>query len=631
LPNLAWIPRSLQVAAMGTRMDVEIVFHLKARSMRLISLVLVAVFAALGVYGPIPEPGGLVLALSGLALLMGIRRVVNPRWAHVKLAIVGGAIAIALLFSDSTRAQFSTVINLPPNPAPSPDGIGSNTQINVLAGGAIGDDFRIGSNDGTVSNVELNVQGGTVGWRLRVRPGATANIEQGDVGLGIFAEGGDLNISGGTISGRVVVNEGSQLDMSGGSILLTSFGSLEVYEGVLNLTGGVVHEGFQVAAGAIANLYGGRFGPRANLAGGALHMFGGEFLLNGAPIAGLDVIGDSEPINIPANSVLSGTLADGSTFALDTLPIYHHDTIVNGVLTLHRAAVADAGPATIDVPSAPAPNGIRGGQTVNLGAGGSIGYSYNVSPGGTLNVMGGTVDYTLEAVAATVNLSAGSIGTLAAFRQSQIHVSGGVLGDLELTQQSEAQISGGTVGDVSVTLGSEVEITNGHLIESLGVGDGGLARILGGTVDQFVGVDGGGSIQVSGGAFAREIQLDHGALAEISGGKFAAGLRALAGSEVRIIGSEFALDGDPIEGLSPGESLVITETDKDLSGVLRDGTPFEFRLGQQCDRGCTAGGIDPGAQLTISLAAVPEPSALLQSLVALAAAARLRRGGALRG
>jgi hypothetical protein len=514
-----------------------------------------------------------------------------------------------LCLAISSNAQFTTILNIPPNPPPV--SVSSNTQINVLGGGVIGDDFNVGLGNGSVTNVEMNVSAGTVGQRLRVHSGSVANIAGGTVGTGIFAEGGNVNVSGGTILGRFDVNSDARVNISGGTIVHTTFGSLDANQGEVNISGGIIGEGIEVFSSSVVNISGGRFAQRFSQFGGIVNFFGGEFRLNGELIDGLDLVGDSKPMTIPPASILSGTLVDGSTFAISNLPIYHSDKFEGGELRLHRAAIPLLGPSTINVPASPAPNGVRGGQVLNVGAGGGIGEAFNVAPGGILNVAGGTVGPYLEAVNASVNLTAGTIGTLAAIHNSEVHVSGGNLGVLELANGSQATILGGTVGDTTIVSGSEVTILGGTLTEFLLVRPDGAATFRGGTLQNGAAVFTGGEIDIFGGKFNRALSIQDKGRANISGGSFVGGIQALTGSEVNIVGSGFALDGAPIEGLVPGMPFVVSNRNAKLSGIFSDGTSFQFQLGGSCSRGCPLGAVEPGAVLTITVSAVPEPSTLV--------------------
>ena len=62
-------------------------------------------------------------------------------------------------------ADAATIINVPPEVAPA--SIGSDTQLNLFDTGSIQRIFNAGASDGSSTNVELNIYGGTVGGGMR--------------------------------------------------------------------------------------------------------------------------------------------------------------------------------------------------------------------------------------------------------------------------------------------------------------------------------------------------------------------------------------------------------------------------------------------------------------------------------
>ena len=104
------------------------------------------------------------------------------------------AIFVLSICSTCVQAQFDTVINLPenlgsPNPSEfSGDSIGngssisSNTQLNVSDGGSVGVSFDAGVSNGSSTNVEVNISGGTVASSFDAFSGSTVNISGGDGG-----------------------------------------------------------------------------------------------------------------------------------------------------------------------------------------------------------------------------------------------------------------------------------------------------------------------------------------------------------------------------------------------------------------------------------------------------------------
>lgn len=530
------------------------------------------------------------------------------RWNHTYLPKF---IYVAFIVTiDSLAAHGQAVVNIPPDSLPIT--VNSDTTINLWDGGAIPDDFSIGSADGSLSNIELNIMGGTVGRRLRIDDGATVNMSGGTAGPAMFADGGELNITGGNIQGRFDVGDGATVNLSGGKVTTTNFGGMRLLGGEVNFKGGEISGQLELngAAGGVFNYKGGRIGQDMEVWGGNFNIFGGEFLLDGAP---LEDFSDSLQLDIPAEATLSGTLPDGTTFAFNKSFTSHQDFIVDGTLTLYKSAIPTLGPLVIDVPSSPSPRGLRSGQILNLNLGGTIGDIFTANPGSTLNVNGGNVGVLLEAVNATINVSNGSVGTaFAAYSDSTVNVSGGVVSDLDIASGSVLSMSGGTILDrLEIANDSRAIITDG-ILQDVAIW-GGTATILGGSLKRFVGVSSGGELNLAGGTFEHSVGVGDGSTINISGGWFGNTLTANAGSVVNIKGLAFLLDGVPISGLVPGVPLEITDTDATLSGTLSDGTPFEFDLGPNCPR-CRRG-INPGATLTV--VQVPEPQSLYLALAIL--------------
>ena len=73
--------------------------------------------------------------------------------------------AVILLFSSfvlsgSVFAQFNSVINIPPESDPGV--IESDVQLNLLPFGTLGSNFDAGEFNGTSTNVEVNITGGSI-------------------------------------------------------------------------------------------------------------------------------------------------------------------------------------------------------------------------------------------------------------------------------------------------------------------------------------------------------------------------------------------------------------------------------------------------------------------------------------
>ncbi len=176
----------------------------------------------------------------------------------------------------------------------------------------------------------LNVSdGGTVGDNFNAGNGSVVVISGGTVGENLEAVGAEVNISGGVV--------GAEFDA--------------FYDSTVNISGGNVGYHFQARKDSTVNLRGGSVGDHFEIAGATLNVLGTDFLINGAPIAGMDNVGDTLPVNLGLGQLLSGTLADGTPFAF--MPEDGDLTGFNA-MTLIRSVEPAPGPAVIDVPGAPA-------------------------------------------------------------------------------------------------------------------------------------------------------------------------------------------------------------------------------------------------------------------------------------
>ena len=455
------------------------------------------------------------------------------------------------LFASAAFGQFTTVRNIPPEPnIGNNQSIGSNTQVNLAAGGSIGNFFTAGTPTGS-SNIELNVAGGSVGFGAIVYR-TTVNISGGAIHNMFTAYDSDINISGGSAGDDFMAIVGSTVSISGGSV-----GDDAIVEGTVSISGGSFGRNF-MAGGGTVTISGGTFSDSFSVSGTAT-IFGGEFRSDGVLISGLNAVGDSVFYLQPGADSLTGTLADGSLFAFaDT------DSLRDGPVTLHRAALPPVGPAMITAPSDLVPTGIRGGQTLVVEDGGIVSRNFTAGFGSTVKVTGGEVGDNFEAAGATVYIEDGSVGLA-----------------MDALPGSNVFISGGSVGDgLHIYAGSKVTIAGGSIGIATQVFDGATVVISGGSVGGGFNAEPGSHISISGGAIGEEFSAEEGSI-------------------VRLAGTQFVLDGVDISGsLAVNVPLTITQRDVTLAGVLADGSPFSFDL-DSVQEGFL-GFFDPHAVLSIT-------------------------------
>jgi hypothetical protein len=381
--------------------------------------------------------------------------------------VVAVGVACGSLFAAGSHAQFNAVINIPPD-LPPESKLSSNTQLNLFEGGRLMplccDAYGAGS--------EVNIYGGV----------AIAYVSPGE---------GTTNIFGGIFQGTVGAGFGREYVIPDATIV--------------NIAGGLFQDGLYVKS------------PHD------VEIIGGEFILNGDPVAGLSTVGDSVEVEVPDSAALSGILRDGTPFSF-----------VNGentgskferTVTLTASALPPVGPPDIHASSHPIPFGLRNGQTLTIDAKVDLGRYLIAGPQSIVNVDQGTLtNATIRAVGGTVNVLNGSHNT------------------------GFESVQGGVINIREAIVGRVTPIA------------GGIVNMSAGQVGTFSGPGAGGEFNWSGGTLGRDF-------------------RASANSKLKIVGGEFQLDGQPIADLDEvGDrrqlDLGIHMELKELTGVLADGTPF---------------------------------------------------------
>ena len=256
-----------------------------------------------------------------------------------------------------------------------------------------------------------------------------------------------------------------------------------------------------------------------------------------------------------------------------------------------------------------------------------------IGSGIELNVNGGLVSDFRASTGSEVNLNSGTIeGNLELRADSQANFNGGSFrGEILAESGSQINVNGGDFGGIfgfafptSDTV--EVNVTGGNINGMFG-GDID-ANISGGSFTSLLfAVAETANANISGGNFSGIEIFDISGTANLSGGTFD-GIELFSlndDGELNLVGSDFFLNGVALNDLTPGEATLISDRDVILSGLLSDGSPFEFDLN-------TTPGLrqpqifSPNARLTVSLAAVPEPtSSVILSLAGLMALCSRRR------
>jgi hypothetical protein len=306
-----------------------------------------------------------------------------------------------------------------------------------------------------------------------------------------------------------------------------------------------------------------------------------------------------------ANSLVVGLLALGSIFAPAAVQAQSDPSLFTTVIN----SPPDVAPATL-------------GSSTQLNLLANDFYNdVTISPGATdveVNVMNGSI--------MSIDLGYGN--------NSAINIHGGnILGaDAELINVyggsalwigiGSSQFAGGVVynlygGNVQIVYASGpesvVNLTSGFLTSDVYLQSGPTPLPLGAN---------GPTLNMTGGSIVNVLTVSAGSTANISGGVLPSfgGFTVEAGGELNLIVTQIAIDQSPVAlPLMVPTSILTANTGPDvvtsnLSGVLADGTPFDFGLRY-------FGG---ASQINVTL--VPEPSTTVMAVALAFATLSLRRG-----
>jgi hypothetical protein len=337
-------------------------------------------------------------------------------------------------------------VNVPSDLAPG--GVRSGQTLTLHDGGALPKNFTAG--EGSI----VNVLGGSVGDNFEAYA-SVVNIDGGvfTANLDALAQS-EIYFNGGQVALALRAWAGSKVEVTGGSLFRLNGESGSLME----LSGGVVGD-LDVRGGSQLIWNGGIATSVDVSTNGKLGVYGIDFRLNGIPIAGLGTEGNSLPYNIPANSILTGTLADGTPMILD--PSSRGQAIIaNGSLTLHQSA--DPGPLSPQqyiINSSSTLRSLGNGQSLILEPGGQVGLI--AGSGSSIRIEGGELLGGFRAFGANIQIDAGMIGPyFTALAGTTLDIDGGVFGTgFELLTGSQTSISGGTFPQqVTVHSGAVVDI-----------------------------------------------------------------------------------------------------------------------------------------------------------------------------
>lgn len=505
-----------------------------------------------------------------------------------RVALQPRAVVVVILthwFSGDCHAQFGTIINVPPDVPPK--SIDSNTQLNVLEGGDLPSTFQmpfqIGLEDGSSTNVELSVSGGTVGDAVQANSGSELNISGGAIGSHLEVHSGaSANIAGGTVGHAFRAMEGSNLTLSGGEFLLNGNA---VQDGLITLTD------FDVFSGTFAD--------------------GSPFIFSPLAFDRLDSAlltiaklppRDSTPITVDSEEAPAG-LRSGQTLTL----------VEGGILPENFAAVN----ATLNTQGGRVGDGLEMVGT-HAQISGALAGDIRAFSDSVVTVLNSSAGRISASTGSRVNVASSQAESLVADKGGILTITDGLLdfagaepgGLLEISggkvhyqvyaeYGSEVVISGGDFNGSVDLYGSNVSISGGSFpgvtLEMLGLGEHrNVVHISGGTFSADASLRYGGrlllnansELYISGGSIDRISTADWGSnpprpghrKLDIAGGAIGS-LQFVPGealAQFTIHGGGFRLDGIPIKGLENIGDQVLLEhrTQGTLTGILADGTPI---------------------------------------------------------
>ncbi|TWT34044.1 hypothetical protein KOR34_38800 [Posidoniimonas corsicana] len=522
---------------------------------------------------------------DGYLAATGAARVVSLRYfAGASIEVDGNAVVNSLEFQRTNECCRSTTVDIRGGAVASP--------VEFAGPGAI-----------TMSGGEAQLLGVGPGQSLRMSGGSTGSIS---------IRGGAVDISGGSVTRGLSITEGSAVEVSGGVIGPDTL----VWDGAtLSVTGGEFDEGFLVDHGGAATITGGRFGDRfrAN-AGSVVSIQNAEIgdQLRVEPGATVTITDSSLGMNADVSGVeiaLHGQSIGSGLFATDSSIEMRGGSLGAGALIRE---------STVLIEDADVGEQFEARASDVWIANSRLGRWFRAPQGGELSLVsvespGNLIAHTQRARLANVTIGPNTAITVSSQPGSgeitdstfgentslvgDIHVSGSSFGDDLNMQFGRITLNGQSIGEGAL-IRAELNLLDGVIGSGLRTVEGFPVDIAGGRIEEGY-VAANGPVNQTGGEIAGNVLFWYNVPFTMSGGAIGDGLNFYNGAQLNLIGSGFALDGAPIEGLTPGERVEIDARDVTLSGTLADGSPVEFLLDPNQNNGGHY--IPAGAMVTVTL------------------------------
>ncbi|WP_152098413.1 hypothetical protein [Lacipirellula parvula] len=347
---------------------------------------------------------------------------------------------------------------------------GAEREVNVPLGSVVsgvfadGTPFMFSSSD--ISRTDyLGSQFADGTLRLRAAPlpnagpsGLTASV---DGPIAAVRDGQTLVVDvPGVIGDELRTAQGSRVDIQQGGTVGNGF---EAVGAIVNVTGGSVGHGFDVAAGAIVTLASGSIGSGADIIrGGAVHVQGGT-------------LGPSAFVH------------PGGTLSVD------------GGSVGNELRVLSDGQAALTA--------------------GRIGQYATVEPGGELRIEGGEIDRWLT-VQGELAMHGGAAADVRV-EGGDVRLFDGAVNALNVEENGQAVVSGGRVRYASVSSGGKLDLLGGVTGGELTANSGGTLKVVGGAIEGQFTANNNSQVVVRGGAIGGKFQTMAGSNVRLEGGEFA--------------------------------------------------------------------------------------------------------------
>jgi hypothetical protein len=306
-------------------------------------------------------------------------------------------------------------------------------------------------------------------------------------------------------------------------------------------------------------------------------------------------------------------------------------------VALTPAAGLGFGPTVYNVPPDPLPTSLAAGEILNFYDGGFVPEFYETAPGSVVNVHSGFFAF-FPYINGDLNVYGGTTGTTMFATGGTLNVFGGKLGDQTSLINGELNVYGGEVEFSLNAYDSVVNVQAGQVgfAENL---TRSVLNISGGEVYGFANSPSQSTINLSGGTLG-DTRLGGESILNMNGGTFPPNAYVVAypDSQVNLKVRAASLNGQPIAGLAYGVTAPIDFTNLvgELTGVLEDGSPFEFSLILDAgpdgpgavivtDPTRPSAGGSPAGSVVVNITLVPEPSLTWTVLLAMASFGMQRR------